>query len=80
MATVLLWGFLDFSGGEVSEVDAEEDCEDTDSLLPREASSGFRETFSEDGATTQETGSRERDTHTRQGFGSTMTLMNIIRW
>lgn len=39
------WGFLVFSGG-VSEVDAVEDCEDTDSLLPKEASSGVRQTFS----------------------------------
>lgn len=48
MATVLPWGFLVFSGG-VSEVDAVEDCEDTDSLLPKEASSGVRQTFSEGG-------------------------------
>lgn len=63
MATVLPWGFLDFSGG-VSEFDAVEDCEDTDSLLSREASSGVRETFSEDGDTAQETG---------QGFVLVMT-------
>lgn len=50
---VLPWGFLVFSGG-VSEVDPVEECEDTDSLLLREASSGVGETFSEDGDTAQE--------------------------
>lgn len=48
MAPGLSWGCLLFSGG-VSELDPVEDCEDTDSLLPIELSSGPGETFSEDG-------------------------------